>query len=157
VTPEVQAALAELTGLWGEVEEMVRALPPEALAYRPAAGFNSISVLATHLAGSQRWWIGEVLAGRAMHRDREAEFRAEEADPAALVGRLRQTARLVRETLEPMPVEGLAETRLYRGQPVSVRWILNRLLAHAARHVGQMQILRKLWTLESAGTGAEHR
>jgi Protein of unknown function (DUF664) len=35
------------------------------------------------------------------------------------------------------------------GQPVTVRWILMRVLAHSARHVGQMQIVRRLWELNS--------
>ncbi|HTU01472.1 MAG TPA: DinB family protein [Candidatus Sulfotelmatobacter sp.] len=153
---DTAAVLAELNGLWREVEEMVQALPPHALTYRPGPGFNSISVLATHLAGSQSWWVGEIIAGRAMHRDRDAEFRTEEADHAALVARLRQAATLVREVVEALPADSLDETRPYRGQPMTLRAILMRLLAHAARHVGQMQILRKLWTLQAA-RAAEHR
>jgi uncharacterized damage-inducible protein DinB len=144
--PEVQAVVSELRGLWDETEALVRRLPPQALIHKQGAGFNSISVLVTHLAGSQRWWIGEVVANRAMHRDRDAEFRAEDMDTSVLIARLRDAAGLVNEILDTLTSEALDQTRLYRGQPVTVRWILMRLLAHAARHVGQMQILEKLWT-----------
>ncbi len=143
--PEAQGVFSELNGLCGETEALVRRLPPQALTYKQGAGFNSISVLVTHLAASQRWWIGEVVAGRAMHRDRDAEFRAEDADTAVLIARLHGAAALVREILSALTSATLDQTRLYRGQPVTVRWILLRLLAHTARHVGQMQIIEKLW------------
>ena len=143
--PEVQGVLSELRVLWDEIEALARRLPPQALIYRHGAGFNSISVLVTHLAGSQRWWIGEVVANRAMHRDRDAEFRAEDVDQSVLTARLHDAAGLVGEILDTLTSEMLDQTRLYRGQPVTVRWILLRLLGHAARHVGQMQIVEKLW------------
>ena len=143
--PEVQGVFSELRVLWDETEALVRRLPPEALIHKPLAGFNSISVLVTHLAGSQQWWIGEVVANQTMHRDRDAEFRAEDVDQSVLTARLHDAAGLVGEILETLTSEMLDQTRLYRGQPVTVRWILLRLLAHAARHVGQMQIVEKLW------------
>ena len=143
--PEVQGVFSELRVLWDETEALVRRLPPQALTHKQGAGFNSISALVTHLAGSQRWWIGEVVANRPMHRDRDAEFRAEDADTGVLTTRLQDAAELVREILGTLTSEMLDQTRLYRGQPVTVRWILMRLLAHTARHVGQMQIVEKLW------------
>lgn len=144
---ETAAVVAELNGLWTEVKQMVRDVPPQALVYKPGGGFNSMSVLVTHMTGSQKWWIGEILAGRKVHRDRDAEFSVEEADPAVLVRRLDEAATLVSEVLEPVTAEMLDKTRLYRDKPVTVRWILMRVLAHTAQHMGQMQIIRKLWAL----------
>ena len=143
--PEVQGVVSELRVLWDETEALVQRLPPQALIHKQGAGFNSISALVTHLAGSQRWWIGEVVANRAMHRDRDAEFRAEDVDKSVLIARLQDAAGLVSEILDTLTSETLDQTRPYRGQPVTVRWILMRLLAHTARHVGQMQIVEKLW------------
>jgi uncharacterized damage-inducible protein DinB len=142
--PEVQGVLSELRVLWDETEALVRRLPPQALIHKQGANFNSISVLVTHLAGSQRWWIGEVVANRAMYRDRDAEFRAEDVDKSVLITRLRDAAGLASEILDTLTSEMLDQTRPYRGKPVTVRWILMRLLAHTARHVGQMQIVEKL-------------
>jgi uncharacterized damage-inducible protein DinB len=148
MVPETAAVFAELSELWTEAKQMVRDAAPQALTYRPGDGFNSISAIVTHLTGSQKWWVGEILAGRDMHRDRDAEFRALEADPAVLVRRIDEAATLVREILETVTADMVVATRLYRGQPVTVRWILMRLLAHSARHVGQIQIIRKLWGLQ---------
>ena len=85
-----------------------------------------------------------------MHRVRDEEFRATEADPEVLVRRLDEAAALAKEVLETVTADMLDGTRLYRGQPVTVRWILMRVLAHSARHVGQMQIVRRLWELQHA-------
>jgi uncharacterized damage-inducible protein DinB len=145
---ETAAVVAELNELWAEARQMVRDAAPQALTYRPGDGFNSISAIVTHLSGSQEWWIGEILAGRDMHRDRDAEFRAMEADSAVLVHRIDEAATLVNEILKTVTADMLDSTRLYRGQPVTVRWILMRVLAHSARHAGQIQIIRKLWELQ---------
>jgi uncharacterized damage-inducible protein DinB len=152
--PEVQGVVSELRVLWDETEALVRRLPPQALIHKQGAGFNSISALVTHLAGSQRWWIGEVVANRTMHRDRDAEFRAQDSDRTVLVTRLQDAATLVTEILGTLTAEMLDHTRLYRGEPMTVRGILTRLLAHAARHVGQMQVIEKLWALQQ-GSGKE--
>lgn len=37
---------------------------------------NSPYVILTHCVGLTRYWIGEILAGRPSHRDRDAEFSA---------------------------------------------------------------------------------
>ncbi|MCZ6875280.1 MAG: DUF664 domain-containing protein [bacterium] len=37
---------------------------------------NSPYAILTHCVGLTRYWIGEILAGRPSHRDREAEFNA---------------------------------------------------------------------------------
>ena len=150
MVPETAAVLAELSELWTETKQMVRELAPAALMYKPGDGFNSVTIIVTHLTGSQKWWIGEILAGRDMHRVRDEEFRAAEADPEVLVRRLDEAAALAKEVLETVKADMLDGTRLYRGQPVTVRWILMRVLAHSARHVGQMQIVRRLWELQHA-------
>lgn len=148
--PETAAVVGELNELWAEARQMVQHVAPQMLTYKPGDGFNSISAIITHVAGSQKWWIGEILAGRDMHRDRDAEFRATEADPAVLVHRINEVAALVDEVLGTVTAEMAEETRLYRGQPVTVRWILMRVLAHTARHLGQIQIIRKIWELQQA-------
>ncbi len=150
--PETAAVFAELNGVWTEVKRMVQEASPAALLYKPGSGFNSLSILVTHMTGSQKWWAGEILAGRKMHRDRDAEFSIEEADPAVLLRRLDEAAALVHGVLEGVTAGMLDEVRTYRDKQVSVRWILMRVLAHTALHLGQMQILRKLWVLHHGET-----
>lgn len=154
MVPETAAVLAELNELWAEAKRMVREVTPAALTYKPGDGFNSLTIIVTHLTGSQKWWFGEVLAGRDMHRVRDEEFRATEADPEMLVRRIDEAATLAKEVLGNVTSDMLDGSRLYRGQPVTVRWLLLRVVAHSARHVGHMQIVRKLWEQQRAkGTG----
>ncbi len=148
--PETAAVVGELNELWAEARQMVQDVAPQMLTYKPGDGFNSISAIITHVTGSQKWWIGEMVAGRDMHRDRDAEFRTAEADPAVLVNRINEAEALVNEVLKSVTADMADETRLYRGQPVTVRWILMRVLAHTARHLGQIQIIRKIWGLQPA-------
>jgi TolB-like protein len=107
-----------------------------------------------HVAGSQRWWIGEILGGRNMHRDREAEFRADDLPAEALLDGLDKTMALTREVLASVTSEMLDETRNYKGQQVTVRYILARVLGHVALHVGHIQITRQLWDMQQ---GDAHR
>ena len=58
-----------------------------------------------------------------------------------------EAAALVNEVLETVTADMLDQMRSYLDKQVTVRWILMRLLTHTAQHLGQMQILRKLWAL----------
>ena len=55
--------LNRLEAMHNGVKEAIVGLSPEALAWVPEPEMNSFSVLATHLAGSERFWIGD-MAGR---------------------------------------------------------------------------------------------
>lgn len=147
MTPEIATIVAMLDEMWAEIRQAVQEADSDVLTFRPDQGFNSIATILTHVAGSQKWWIGEVLAGRDMQRDREAEFRAVDGDPAVLIRRLDDTVALVRDILATVTPDMLDQTRLYRGEPVTVRWILARVLTHTALHVGHIQITRQLWEL----------
>lgn len=153
MSPEIATIVAKLNEMWTEIRQTVQEVDSDTLTFKPGQGFNSISTIITHVAGSQKWWIGEVLAGRDMQRDRDAEFRAVDDDPSVLIGRLDDSATLVREILETVTSEMLDQTRLYRGEPVTVRWILTRVLTHTALHVGHIQITRQLWALQQGQKG----
>lgn len=57
--------------------QIAEELGDERINLRPALPeANSPYVILTHCVGLTRYWIGEILAGRPSHRDREAEFRA---------------------------------------------------------------------------------
>ena len=58
---EIQAYLTELDDLRNQVRGLLEGLPQEALDWRPIEGegdlaTNSLSVIATHLAGSESFW-----------------------------------------------------------------------------------------------------
>src|SRR5437667_327310 len=65
---------------------------------------NTIGILLRHVAGSERYWIGEVVGGRAMHRKRETEFTHEPLTKAPLVENLlRAHTRRRRRQYHPSP------------------------------------------------------
>jgi hypothetical protein len=77
---EVEAYLAKLGDLRNQAKALLEGLPPEALDWRPIRGegdlaTNSLAVLAVHLAGSQTFWMKEIIGRTPIQRDRETERR----------------------------------------------------------------------------------
>ena len=59
------ATLERLTYLHDSMKSALAALPDAALDWSPAAEVNSVAVLITHVAGSERFWFGEKVGGIA--------------------------------------------------------------------------------------------
>ena len=81
-----------------EAAEALAGLPPEALNWRPLPvkpgehpETNTLAGLGTHMAGSQRYWLGERFHGRNPARDREMELAAS-ASLADLTADLQEAA-----------------------------------------------------------------
>ena len=51
--------LKNLEELHLEVLNAIKDLPQEALDWSPFPGGNSINVLVTHMAGAEKFWLGE--------------------------------------------------------------------------------------------------
>ena len=66
-----------LRNLHADLEHSLNDLPPEALDWSPGPDMNSLSVLATHVAGSERYWIGDVAGAspRAATGRRSSEYK----------------------------------------------------------------------------------
>jgi uncharacterized damage-inducible protein DinB len=136
-----------LQALHAEVHRAIAGLPPAALDWVPGPHVNSLVVLAVHLSGAERYWIGDVVGQDPSGRDRAAEFRARGWDTAALETRLAETldhSRRVLEGLEFSDLEAL-RTSPRDGRQFTVAWCLAHALEHTALHLGQMQITRQWW------------
>jgi uncharacterized damage-inducible protein DinB len=145
--PFFEDYLLNLNELHDEILNALKDLPPAALDWSPDAGINSINVLVTHTVGSQRYWIGEVVAGDPANRDREAEFQVHGLEKDTLVQRLIDSLAYVRTALEGLTLEELSSPRdLPRGGR-SVAWVLGHALKHTATHVGHVQLTRQLWEM----------
>jgi uncharacterized damage-inducible protein DinB len=151
--PIFAAYLERLETLHADLARALEGLPPAALDWSPAPDANSIAVLVAHIAGSERFWIGEKAGGIAADRDRASEFRTHSTDAAALRQMLDDSlsqARAVLATLTlddlPRPAGVFADT-----QPIDVAWALWHELEHVAMHVGHIQMTR-VWWLATAGT-----
>jgi uncharacterized damage-inducible protein DinB len=144
--PIFEAYLDRLTMLHTEMQRTIESLPPEVLDWSPGPEMNSLGVLATHVAGSERFWVGEVAGGDPAHRDRPAEFRTHHLDEAALIARLDAALAHTRATLEKLTLPDLEVRRPgMDGDEVTVAWALFHNLQHLGTHLGQMQLTRQLW------------
>lgn len=141
------AYLNRLEDLHRDLNRAVDGLPAEALNWSPRAEMNSIAVLAAHSAGSERYWIGDVIARDDSRRDRAAEFRMRASGAAELVARLDAAFAYSRSVVEQLTVSDLDEKRIAPRdrREVTVAWALLHALEHIAVHLGHMQVVHDLW------------
>ncbi len=151
---EVQAYLTKLDGLRNQAKALLEGLSPEALDWRPIQGegelaTNSLSAMAVHLAGSQTFWMKEIIGRQPIQRDREAEFLARGVPVTELKSRLDAAAKITQEVLSPLIEPQLEESRQFRDRTVTVRWGILHVIEHFATHLGHMQLTRQLWLARS--------
>ena len=133
-----------LQKLHDEIAKTIQDLPQAALDWLPPGPEMNLAI---HVAGAERYWIGDVVGGDPSNRDRPAEFRAQGLDAAALQARLDQVLEHSRAVLESLTLADLEAERTVPkdGRKVSVAWALAQALGHTAEHLGQMQITRRWW------------
>jgi len=138
--------------LHGEIELVLQDLPQGALDWKPGEGMNSLGVLAFHVAGAERFWLGDVVAGESSNRNREVEFYTQGVNAAELIDRLSASLDFSRIVLEGLRLSDLHELRASPrdGRQFSVGWVLNHTLEHIAIHLGHMQITRQFWEQKQA-------
>jgi uncharacterized damage-inducible protein DinB len=132
------------------VYELLAAAPVEALNWLPGDGkvtdcFNSLAVLATHIAGTEHYWISEVIGKGPSVRNREAEFAARASNNQPLLGMLELTGRETREILTGLSDSDLNLLVEVEGEHPSIRWCLMQVASHTAIHYGHMQVTYQLW------------
>lgn len=117
---------------------------------------NTIGILLRHVAGSERYWIREVVGGQAMHRKRETEFTHEPLAKAPLVENLHRAHAEVQDVLRLLTAADLAalvdiESRSGT-RKVTKAWAILHSLAHTSYHLGQLQLFIKMAaTTQTAG------
>ena len=149
--PEITEYLGMIKDLRGQVVDLLREMPAEALNWRPIEGdnhvTNSLAVLAVHLAGAEHFWIAEVVGEMPATRNRPAEFLTEVASVEPLLTRLTEVGEETGRILPALTESQLNQTRLIHGRPeaVSTRWAILHVIDHTALHLGHMQITAQLW------------
>ena len=150
--PIFETYLDRLTKLHTQMRRTIEGLLPEALDWSPGPEMSSLAILAAHVAGSERFWVGEVAGGDPAHRNRPAEFQTHGLDEAALLSRLDASLAHSRATLEKLTVPDLEVRRPgLDGDEVSAAWALFHNLEHLGTHLGQMQLTRQLWKQQNGG------
>ena len=153
--PIFEAYLKCLEVLHTDMQRIIAGLPLAALDWSPGPEMNSLVVLATHVAGSERFWVGEVAGGDPANRNRSAEFQTHGLDEVALLSRLDASLAHTRATLEKLTLPDLEMRRpgMDRDE-VTAAWALFHNLQHIGTHLGQMQLTRQLWDLRQNGGAA---
>jgi uncharacterized damage-inducible protein DinB len=148
---ETKQYLHMIDDLRGQVVELIRELPAEALNWRPIEGTddhatNSLAILAAHIAGSEHFWMAEVVGRQPATRVRATEFETEAAGAAALIEKLEASGVETKAILEGLTAADLEETRLTSSDRiVPVRWAILHVIDHIALHLGHMQLTYQLW------------
>ena len=147
---ELAGYLQMIEDLRGQVRDLIADLPIEALDWRPLESSgehttNSLAVLATHIAGAERFWVAEVVGGRPPMRDRDAEFATRAASASQLVDLLGKVGEETHEVFSTLDDTDLDGTREARGRVIPVRWCILHVVDHSALHLGHMQLTYQLW------------
>jgi uncharacterized damage-inducible protein DinB len=125
----------------------LRDLPVEALDWSPGPEINSLAVLAAHIAGSERYWIGEAAGQEPIKRDRAAEFKTAGVEADALIMRLDASLTHSQSVLTRLTLADLEKITNVKhdDRTVTGAWALQHALEHVSVHLGHMQIMRQLW------------
>lgn len=138
-----QKELAEKAAARLDDDDFFRALHPES---------NSVALLMKHMAGNlrSRWTHFLTADGEKPDRRRDAEFVREPADTRASIEEAWDEGwRLALGTLGALEPPDLHSTVTLRGEPLSVVAAVERQLAHAAYHTGQIVLLARHWVGDS--------
>lgn len=108
---------------------------------------NSPFILATHLLGSERYWIHQVVGKRTIERDRDAEFRARGKSADALKAAFEEVARTSDGILGALTSADFDKDRETNreGRLRTARWCVLHMIEHYSEHGGHMNLTRQLW------------
>ena len=131
-----QKSLAEKSFAQISEEEFFRAIDEEA---------NSIAMIVKHIGGNlrSRWTDFLITDGEKPDRNRDLEFITENDTRESLTQFWESGWQILFATLESLAPEDLSKTVKIRGEDHTVVKAINRALAHAAYHVGQIVLLAK--------------
>lgn len=143
--------LERLEMLHAEMDRALTGLPQAALDWSLGPEINSLAVLTAHVAGSEMFWIGDVIIRRATTRVRATEFATTAVTADELKARLAQALADSRQAIAQLTLANLEEQRPSPQPPpddeevYTVAWCLLHALEHVAMHVGHMQLARQFW------------
>jgi uncharacterized damage-inducible protein DinB len=127
-------------------DDAIAQVDDDALATALGGEDNSIAVVVKHMAGNlrSRWTDFLTTDGEKPDRERDREFElADTDDRAALLEAWERGWAIFLETLDSLAPEDLGRTVHIRGEPQGVMRAVNRGIAHACYHVGQIVLLAK--------------
>jgi uncharacterized damage-inducible protein DinB len=137
-----------LDGIHKDAAAIVTPLGEDTVNRRVPGLQNTVGILMRHMAGSERYWVGEIVGGIAAHRNRDAEFAGDRVDKAAALTEMDRAAATSRQVLSGLrAADLLTEVEIRRGQETQRETRGQSLLhatQHLAYHLGQLRIVAKL-------------
>jgi uncharacterized damage-inducible protein DinB len=154
----VKGIADHLDETWSSLLDAVAPIDDALFQWRPGPEFNSIAILLRHLAGSERWWIGEAIGGIPSHRVRDTEFAHDEPRRADVLRSVEEARALTRRVLKDLTMQDL-QAEIAPGAATGTPperhtklWALLHYLEHLGYHRGQVLLLRNLGRAAIAGT-----
>jgi hypothetical protein len=135
-----------LESLHSKIKWLIASLPHQALDWSFQPGVGSLCMLVSHIAGAERYWIGEVLGQVQPVRLPGSVYRVTGLDSTELCQRLDNSLSFCRKMLEEYEPGNLDDKRISPrdGQVVSVRWALLHVMEHTANHQKDIIFIRSL-------------
>ncbi|OFX27473.1 MAG: hypothetical protein A2Z07_11315 [Armatimonadetes bacterium RBG_16_67_12] len=137
-----------LEDLRRQVVETVSPLSDEQINQTVPGLRNTIGILLKHIAGAERYWIGEVAGGRAAQRNRDAEFEPAPVRKDEALAETERVAALSSEVLDRLTRDDLlveVEAQRPRGMVRETKaGALLLATQHVSYHLGQIRYLARL-------------
>jgi uncharacterized damage-inducible protein DinB len=133
-----------------QIIDLIDDLPREGLNFFPITlpdlqVSNSIAVLTTHIVGAEHHWIGEVVGGLPVTRDRASEFTIRVRNAAPLIEMLNNTLAETRTIFSKLSENELDKVYEVEEKMVPGRWAILHVIDHTSLHLGHMQLTYQLW------------
>lgn len=155
--PELAAEFVKYSGeklrqYAGRIEDCLGRLNEEQVWARGTETENAVGNLVLHLCGNLGQWIGFGVAGRADHRERDAEFNARGGTAIAdLKQRLRATVDDAAGIIGALKPEDLACRTKVQKYDLTVLEAVYHVVVHFSEHTGQILFATKLLTGQDLG------
>ncbi len=133
-----------------QIVDLIDGLPRDGLNFFPITVpelqvSNSVAVLTAHVAGAEHRWIGEVIGGLPVTRDRDLEFAIRVKNAAPLIDMLNSTLAETRSVFSRLTENDLDKEYEVEEKMVPGRWGVLHVIDHTSLHLGHMQLTYQLW------------
>lgn len=153
--PQIKSFIETIDQLHEDIYKAIEPLSDDDINWRHPHLSNNVGILLRHVAGSERYWIIEVVGGgRSIHRKRDEEFGRDRLQKAPLAANLRSAQKEIKAALEQLAPGQLLEEieQTYRDLPrrLTKSWAILHSIQHTAYHLGQIQLFAKMATKGAA-------
>ncbi len=129
----------------GQIDACLEVLTDEDVWWRPNDEANAVGNLVLHLSGSNRYYLEQVIGGRDIGRDRDAEFAARGGYTKAQLKALwDETRGIVEGVLTGLDPTQMLQTTEATGKLTTYAQILLHVTHHNATHMGQIVWITKM-------------